>query len=282
MFGYVRVFPPQLKVWEYELYKSIYCGLCKHGGKRTTRLTRFFLSYDFVALATVRMALTEEIPNCEKHFCPYFPKKKMMVTNSPSIEFTSDAFIILAYYKLLDDRKDTKGIKRIVTELAPDILKKQANKAMLRCDGLEKIISSEIERLDIEEKNNCASLDEVADCFAVLLGEILSFGLTDSKKRIAYEIGYHIGRYIYIIDALDDFEKDKQKQNYNPLIQLYGDIESLKENINEITSTMKSSLCCVKKAIELLESGTLSGIIYNIITHGAENTIEKTLSSLGI
>lgn len=282
MFGYVRVFSPQLKVWEYELYKSIYCGLCKHGGKRTTRLTRFFLNYDFVALATVRMALFEEVPNCEKHFCPYFPMKKMMVTNSPAIEFTSDAFIILAYYKLLDDRKDTKGIKRIVTQLAPDILKKEANKAMLRCEGLEKIISSEIDRLDNEERNNCMSLDKVADCFAVLLGEILSYGLTDSKKRIAYEIGYHIGRYIYIIDTLDDFKKDKQKQNYNPLIQLYGDIESLKKNINEITSTMKSSLCCVKKAIELLEHGTLSGIIDNIITYGAENTIEKTLSSLGI
>ncbi len=280
MFGYVRVYPPQLKVWEHELYKSTYCGLCKYGGKRTTRLIRFLLSYDFVALAVVRMALTNEHPKLEKHFCPYFPKRKMMVTASPSMEYTADAFVILSYYKLLDNKKDTKGIKRIITDFSPHLLKSNAEKAEKRCEGLSEIIKSELERLDGEEKENSSSLDKVADCFSVLLGKILSYGLSDYRERIAYEMGYHMGRYIYILDALDDFKKDIKSGNYNPLVNIYTDLESLKKNIGDVTETIKASLKRVEAACELIENNWLKGIIENIVTYGADTVISKAVDGL--
>lgn len=278
MFGYVRAFPPQLRVWEHEIYKGIYCGLCKHGGKRTTRLTRFFLSYDFVALAIVRMALTNENPRLEKQFCPYMPKKKKMIANSPSLEYAADAFVILAYYKLLDDKEDTKGIKRIFTNLSPAFLKKKAVIAENRREGLGKLIKDEISRLSVEEKNSCSSLDKVADCFAVLLGKVLSYDLEGNNERIAYEIGYHLGRYVYIIDAFDDFEKDLKENNYNPLIVRYSTYENFKKNEKEIVDTLKSSLDRVYVAAELIENNKLLGLIENITTYGAIYTISMVKS----
>lgn len=280
LFGYVRVYSPQLKVWENELYKSIYCGLCKFGGKRTTRLTRFFLSYDFVALATVRMALTTEKPKFEKRFCPYFPKKKMMVLPSSSLEYTADSFIILAYYKLLDDKKDNKGLKRLISSISPIFLKTEANKAEKRCLGLGEIIRFELERLDKLENNACDSIDKVADCFSVLLGKLLAFGLNDSYARIAYEIGYHIGRYIYIIDAIDDFKKDLKENNYNPLINVYKDLDGLKNNIDILVDTLKGSLKRVENALKLIDDSDFSGIIENIISYGCDSVISQTVEKI--
>ncbi|MBE6648060.1 MAG: hypothetical protein E7614_00895 [Ruminococcaceae bacterium] len=285
MFGYVRVHSPQLKVWENELYKSIYCGLCRHGGKRTTRLTRFFLSYDFVALATVRMALTNDFLNIEKRFCPYFPKRKNMISRNASIDFTSDSFVILAYYKQLDDKTDTKGLKKFFSSFSPFLLKKKAEEAQQRNEGLGEHIKKLLFELSKMEKENCSTLDFVADNFAILLGKVVSFGLEGTDERIAYEIGYHIGRYIYIIDALDDFKKDLKENNYNPLVLMYSNIDTLKENCHYITDTLEASMEKAKSAFELIDTNAskeLRGIIENIMTYGSKNVIAKTLEGLEI
>ena len=34
MFGYVRPFKPYMRMFEYDIYKAVYCGLCKDMGRR--------------------------------------------------------------------------------------------------------------------------------------------------------------------------------------------------------------------------------------------------------
>ncbi len=278
MFGYVRVYSPQLKVWENELYKSIYCGLCRHGGKHTTRLTRFFLNYDFVALAVMRMAFSGEKAVIKKHFCPYCPKRKLMIEPNDSLFYTADAFVILSYYKLLDDKNDTKGIKKLISSIPPAFLSKEAQRAEKRRIGLAECFKGQLEMLSEKEKKNESCIDSVADCFAVLLGKTLSYELEGANERIAYEIGYHMGRYIYIIDALDDFKKDIEEHNYNPLISMYCDIKGLKDHMEIIISTLNASLNRVKSAVELIENVEYKGIIDNIVTDGCENVITRVVN----
>lgn len=76
MFGYIRPVESELLVKEYEFYRAVYCSLCKTGGRRVSRFSRFFLNYDFVFLALVRLALTREQVGTEKAFCPYRRKRK--------------------------------------------------------------------------------------------------------------------------------------------------------------------------------------------------------------
>ncbi len=277
MFGYIKVHSPQLRVWEKELYENVYCGLCKHGGKRTTRLSRFLLSYDFVSLAVARMALLGDEIKIEKSFCPYFPKKKNIIASNSSIEYSSDAFIILIYYKLLDDKNDSKGIKRFFSLFPPYLVLREAKKAEERQPHLSEVIKSEIENLSLKEKENCSSIDSVADCFASLLAEILKYEIEGENKRIAHEIGYHIGRYIYIIDALDDFEKDVEKGNYNPLVNIYSNVDNLKESLNDIVITLKASMNRVHSAVELIDNDNFTGILENLSTYGSESVINDVI-----
>ena len=58
------------------------------------------------------------------------------------------------------------------------------------------------------------SLDRIADPTGRLMAGVLDF----SDKQELRELGYHLGRYIYIIDAADDLEKDRKSGAYNPLL----------------------------------------------------------------
>ncbi len=279
VFGYVCVDDSQLRMWEYELYKSTYCAICRHGGKHTTKLTRFFLSYDFVALALMRMMLVEENVQIKKYFCPYSPKRKNMLKPNSSIEYTADAFMILSYYKMIDDKNDSFGIKKICKSIPLFLLRKKANQAEKRNSELSESVRLELNRLSKEEKENCSSIDRVADCFAMLLAKTLSTGLEGDRKRVAHEIGYHIGRYIYIIDALDDYKKDLKTGNYNPLKEMFPDIKVLKENLSSIKSTLIGSMNTALSALNLLEDNQYKGIIENILTYGSYKITDRVLKS---
>ena len=113
MFGYIRPVPSELKVKEHSLYKAIYCGLCKTGGKRVSRFTRFLLNYDFVLFCALRSLILGEELKVENSRCPYSPlTKKPMVAESESLTYTAAVFAVFTYYKCIDDKTDKRGISR--------------------------------------------------------------------------------------------------------------------------------------------------------------------------
>jgi hypothetical protein len=122
-------------------------------------------------------------------------------------------------------------------------------------------------------------VDRVADCFAMLLAKTLSIGLEGDKKIVAHEIGYHVGRYIYIIDALDDYKKHLKTGNYNPLKEMFPDVDILKENLNSIKDTLIGSMNTALSALNLLEDNQYKGIIENILTYGSYKITDKVLKS---
>ena len=114
MFGYVKAHTPELKVAEYEYYRSVYCGLCRSMGKCTGQCSRLTLSYDFAFLALVRIALSDEKVGFKRRRCVAHPvrKRSMMEPNSV-LEYCAYAAALLSYHKLSDDIADEKGLKRI-------------------------------------------------------------------------------------------------------------------------------------------------------------------------
>ena len=100
--------------------------------------------------------------------------------------------------------------------------------------ALEEGIATHMQELHLLEQARCSSIDEAAEPFGKLLGEVFAFGLDAPESRVCYEFGYRIGRFIYIADAAQDYEKDVKEKNYNPLYVAYGApflTESQKENL---------------------------------------------------
>ena len=103
MFGYVKPLPGELKVKEYEFYKAAYCGLCR-ALKEKSRILPFTLSYDFVFLAILKMAVANEKPEIRKIRCIAHPfrKNKPALSLTPSLEKTASAAALLVCFLALN------------------------------------------------------------------------------------------------------------------------------------------------------------------------------------
>ena len=277
MFGYIRPVPSELKVKEHSLYKAIYCGLCKTGGKRVSRFTRFLLNYDFVLFCALRSLILGEELRVENSRCPYSPlTKKPMVSESESLTYTAAVFAVFTYYKCVDDKTDKNGLSRVPYVLMMPAAKRMKRKAEKKYDGLSEKLEKPFQRLAELEKQGETRIDAVADCFGEMLGLSASFGLEGASERIAYNCAYHIGRYIYIADAIDDVESDEKQKNYNPILREYGDTENARNNIEKYIDTLRDSSEAFLCGLNLIELETetakmLFSILHNSATLGAES-----------
>ncbi|MDL2287144.1 DUF5685 family protein [Eubacteriales bacterium OttesenSCG-928-G02] len=280
MFGYIRPQESELLVKEYELYKSVYCGLCVVGGKRISRLTRFLLNYDFVFLCLVRMSVKGEVFTVEKKRCPYNLKKKNMATENESMIYTCATFAILLYYKLIDDINDSKGIKKFFKKIAKPFFKRIKNKAVRLYPDLEEKIKNPLEELTLLEKENCNSIDKTADTFARITAAIASESTENRTQEILYECGYHVGRYIYLIDAYEDCKNDAESNSYNVFNLYYGSMQGTIASTDKIKLTLNDSILAFCRAYEKSEKNCFNNLIYNIIQLGSKNAFSKAEQNL--
>ncbi len=279
MFGYIRPVKNELLVKDSEFYSAVYCGLCRYGGKNISHLTRWLLNYDFVLLALLRMSLHSETICIENKRCPYRLKKKNCVCADQTYSSVCSAFGLLTYEKLLDDIKDEKGTKRFFRILAKPLFKHISKKSDNFPD-LKEIIKNGIHTTAQCENEICDSPDKAADGFATMMGQIASYGLEENNKTIGQVCGYHIGRFIYLIDALDDAESDEKSGNYNPFLAKYGNSNNIYQNIDSITETLYDSLNAFSNhyalAVEYNQNG-IDRLIFNIVELGGRNAVKRII-----
>lgn len=266
MFGYVKPFVPELKVKEHTFYKAVYCGLCKCMGKKVSRASRLSLSYDFVFLALVRAGVTNEPFEAEMGRCMLHPlKKRAVIKTNKAVEYGAKAGALLTYYKIKDDYADGKGIKKIGSAFILPFAKRMKRKAKLPPE-FENTVKEYLSELSETEKSKTPSIDKPAEIFGNLLSYISSYGIEDDIQSLALQkIGYHIGRWVYIIDAADDYEKDKKSGNYNPFV-LGGGL-----NKDALFYSLEAELKNLDELIEKLDitDETVKNIIKNITSFGA-------------
>ncbi len=278
MFGYVRIHKPELKVKEYELYKAVYCSLCRELGRHYGFLSRLTLSYDFTFLALLSMSMTDGCDGFERKRCAFNPLKKCnYCKNAEAQKMPAAAAMIMLYYKLKDNIKDEKGLKKIGFYVLLPFFAGARKKAAREYPQIEKIVSDYIAEQERLEAQGCESLDEVSDATAKALSRLLMLCSEDEiQKRVLERIGYCIGRYIYILDAACDLEEDIKRNRYNVLKNnASGDIaEYIKER------AVPQLYFCVNeagKAFELLDIKKYKTVLGNIIYLGLEETFKKEL-----
>jgi len=217
------------------------------------------LNYDIVFLALIRMALTGDKLEIKPKRCFVHPfKKRPSLVPNETLRYCAKASALLTYYKIADNVKDSKGLKKlfaVISLIIFRIFKKNI-------DGLDTEVISYLNELDILEKAQTQSVDAPAEIFGKLLAAVFAHGLEiDQNKRIAYEIGLHVGRWIYITDAVHDFEQDKKHGTYNPLTDINKDI---------ISTALTLELTHVEKAIDLININekSIENLIKNIIYLG--------------
>ena len=282
MFGYVKPFVPELKVKENEFYRAVYCGLCKALGRKS-RLLSFTLSYDFVFLAIVDMAVNKEQRiELGRQRCYAHPlKKRSYIEGNPSLDRTAGAAALLLYYDLLDDIADGRGIKKLLAKLALPKARRIRKKHI--GDGrLDGIIAKKLDALSKIENDLSGSVYAPADIFGQLLGEVFrNAGDGDPESplcRCLYTLGRYTGRWIYVVDALDDIKKDKKSGSYNPFV-ISGEADD-PEFGRRMNEALIFELIEAEKALDLIEipDAGLRDIVYNILRLGMPTVAKKVIA----
>ncbi len=282
MLGYVRAFPQELRLREHECYRALYCGLCKQMGKCTGQCSRMTLSYDFVFLAAVRIALTKETLHIEKKRCVvHWFRKRSTALRSPTLAYCADASALLSYRKLLDDCADERGGKKLRALFARPFLAGAYRKAKKRHPALDAAIAEQLAALNTLETSPDVppSVELPASCFGALMRAVFAEGLEDSDARIAGNLGDAIGRWIYLLDAADDLAEDVKKHRFNPYISSFG--ENLDESEKELVRlSLIAHLSDAERAFVLIDpppNPEVQEILANILYLGLPQAAQKVL-----
>lgn len=287
MFGYVKPDKENLLVKDLALYKAVYCGLCSVIKKEVSFILPFTLSYDFVFLVMVRAAIQNEKICISKGRCKYNPLKKcaFAICNKETL-YTAQSSLILTTLKIEDDinDKDTPWYKRISEKIFYCYLRSKTQKLLKSEPHMKRLIESirdGLKQLASLESSESANLDEACEIFGNIMSEIASFELQGNEKVIGEEIGSAIGRYIYLVDAIDDLKRDSKSGAYNPIIAKYGSYTEAKNKICELDIALAMFAKRAMLAIELLQECEYTRIIKNIISMGLGAEAYKIMTGNG-
>ena len=282
MFGYVKPYVPELKVIEDQYYKAAYCGLCRAMKKETGMLSRMTLSYDMTFLVLLRLALTGEVPSFEKKRSFAHPtKKRLVMRECEASRYASHVGMILAWRKISDDIHDEKGFSRIKALFMKICFSSSYKKAKKGYEELDARIKEHLKALHKLEREKVPSADRPAEIFGRLMEDVASLGIeNEDTARIARAAAMPIGRFIYLIDALDDMESDRKKKSYNPFLILFDYAELDTEKKLDIKAALMNTIAKASAAIDLMPfegRRDLYGVINNILSEGLPRMADAVL-----
>ena len=285
MLGYVICERPELKMKDWELYNGYYCGVCKSISDRYGQLPRIGLSYDAAFLALLLAGLDDAKDDIRREHCiAHHIQKKTVIQNSYT-DYAADIMLMLAWFKAKDDVNDDGSAK---AKAASVMFRSSFNKARSKHPAVADEMKELLDKLSALENDKCESLDQVSDCFGRILEILLAGGgeeRSETETRILRRFGYHLGKWIYLVDAYDDIADDIASGSYNPLLYRYGWYDSKNETAKEFTDRIEEEceqnmliLCSeMAKMLDLLDIKKNNGIIENIVYMGLLRSTDNVL-----
>ena len=239
MFGYIHPERPHMFIKDDMLYKALYCGMCKSIRQGCGQMARTALTYDMAFMSALMHNLAATDVKVRKRRCALHPLKKRFMAEEDDISILLGCMnSCLAYYKLLDDKLD--GDKKGVFAF---LYKKGYKRTLKRHPEVAKIIQNNMDCQRALEERGCAVIDEACEPTAKMMAELSDYVLGDKADEHTYALCYDIGKWVYLADAFDDYDKDVKKGRYNVLYRAFGcktKSEAVEKNGEEINFLFNS------------------------------------------
>ena len=259
MFGYVMINKGDLKVRELETYQSFYCGLCQKLKERYGLSGQLTLSYDLTFVVILLTGLYEPKVKKGTTHCVIHPLKKQPIQVDVFSDYAADMSILLNYYKCMDDWQDERKPLRYAYAR---LLNAGGKKRMAGYPEKIRKIQDALLKLSRLEKQGETDVDRVAGCSGQIMEEVFAFR-KDVWEASLRRMGFYLGKFIYILDAYDDVEKDAENGNYNPFLEKYK-MEGFEEEIRRMLMMMLSESCREFEKMPVIRYGDiLRNILYS-------------------
>ncbi|MBQ8685301.1 MAG: hypothetical protein IJ514_03915 [Clostridia bacterium] len=281
MFGYVRTDAPYLYIKDDTLYRAMYCGVCKGIAEVCGHSARIGLSYDLTFLSVILHNIAGQDVRIEKQHCLTHCIRSRQMANVDELTRQIGALnTVLAYYKYTDDIEDGDGGrgKRL-------FFKKGFRRVKKRYPEIERIVRENLAEQSKREKERTESLDLAADATANMIAAFCDLALADKATEHTHTLFYAVGKWIYLIDALDDYDKDKKKGAYNPFIAAYGapSREKLLGSAlgEEVRYAFHALFFDMRESLSQIRFHFNRDLSDNILLRGLPKTTESVMKGLG-
>lgn len=200
------------------MYRAMYCGVCKGIAQSCGQGARMGLTYDVTFLSVILHNIAGIDVKIEKQHClTHCIRSKMMANVDDMTKKLGALNTALVYYKYTDDILDgDKGRGKRLWFVSGH------KKTVRNYPEIERIVRENLAAQQETEKSKTDSLDRAADASANMMAELSDYLLEDKKTPYTHDLFYAVGKWIYLIDALDDYDKDKKKGAYNPFVLSYS------------------------------------------------------------
>ncbi len=270
MFGYISINRQELKVRELERYRAFYCGLCDTLRIRYGLGGQMTLTYDMTFLIILLSSLYELEEKKRSARCMVHPAKKHAQIKTAATRYAADMNMLLTYEHLMDDWADEK---KLWSRLYAFWIARRVRKTKKRYVSKADVFQQELSQLKLLEQKNEQSLDAAAGCFGRLMAELFAYK-KDSWEPYLRKLGFYLGKYIYLMDAFDDYEKDNETGSYNVLRQ-FEDRQERQEKVREAMTMMIAECAQVIEFLPLIQD---EGILKNIIYSGVWRAWNRKLA----
>lgn len=259
MYGYVVINKPELKIREFDEYRSYYCGLCRVLGNRHGVTAKMSVSFDMTFLVVLLSGLYEPDIIYAKRRCMANPVTRHEERYSEVTDFVADMNILMSYYKCVDDWQDER---KVTKKVYSDVIKKRVVEISERYPKKAEVIKAELERLSQLEEAQEDNIDTVSECFGKLLAELLVFK-EDEWQETLRELGFALGKFIYIMDAYEDLNDDIKKNRFN-MLKSHRENPHFDELIESILNDLMARCArCFERLPIIQNAGILRNIIYS-------------------
>jgi len=268
MFGYVR--PPQdLPEEERERFGRAYCGLCHTLGERYGLPARFILNYDFTFLA-ILLSSPEEGPVRHSRCIAHPVRGRDRAESGGALALAADESVILAYWQARDGVEDHDWLHGLKYRAVSGVLEPAYRRAAELRPDFDESTRRQLSLLAELERENCPSMDRAADAFAALLQGAARTVDEPVRRRVLEQLLYHLGRWVYLVDAADDLKQDAASGGYNPVALRYGLSEGVwtEESRRGFAATLDHSIHMMATAFELWDFGVWTPILEKTLYAG--------------
>jgi hypothetical protein len=256
LFGYLVCNNEKLAKEEIERYQSIHCGLCRTLTENFGQLYKAGLNYDMTFLLLFLSSLYQPEEEEQDFRCPKHPLKKKKIVINCFTDYAGDMTVALSYHKCMDDwQEEQVSMPRQFVERLDENYQIVKTKHQRQCAAVEARIR-ELERI---KQSPLALAEEAMDCFGRLIAELFVVKEDSWSENLRY-FGYDLGRFMYLLDATVNYERDKKAGKYNPLNAMGRTPDTMDEML---ATTIGDVTVALKKLPIEQDAHLLRNIIYD-------------------
>lgn len=268
MFGYININRSQLTKEDQKVYQSYYCGLCQKLRESCGTKGQMLLNYDMTFLIVLLTGLYEINPQKQEFTCPIHPTRKQTAWINEVTDYAADMNLILGYHNLEDDWKDEHAYTK---KAFAKMLQKDYQRIRKKYGRQVKAVEDYMEKLALAEERQEENLDVIAGLTGEMMGEIFDWKCDEWSEEL-HCLSFYMGKFIYLMDAYEDIEKDRKRKRYNPLSHMADQCQEGFETFCRLMLTSMVSECA--RSFERLPILMHADILRNVLYSGVWSRYE--------